>query len=105
ILQLKKGTNAEKFQQKLEAFVKKYFAATLKEWASFPGSEVNPENFHIYLRPFSQAHYNASAGWGHFTNLKNIYQLICLAIVILLIACLNYILLTLTGTVSRSHEV
>jgi len=105
ILQLKKGTDARMLEHKLDAFGKKYFAATLKEWASFPGSELRPENFHIYLRPFAQAHYNVSPGWGHYTDLKNIYQLVSLAIVILLIACLNYILLTLTGTVSRSEEV
>jgi putative ABC transport system permease protein len=105
IVQLKKGTDAQLFQKKLDAFVKKYFAATLQEWATFPGSELKPDDFHLYLRPFSQAHYNISPGWGHYTDLKNIYQLVSLATIILLIACLNYILLTLTGTVSRSEEV
>ena len=46
-----------------------------------------------------------SSGWGHYTDLKNIYQLCSLTILILLIACMNYVLLTLTGTVSRSQEV
>src|SRR6266496_17281 len=105
ILQLKKGTNANAFAKKLDDFGRSYFQPTLKEWASFPGSDVKPENFHVYIRKYADAHYNVSPGWGHYTDLKNIYQLGCLTIVILIIACLNYILLTLTGTVSRSSEV
>jgi putative ABC transport system permease protein len=105
IIQLKKGADATAFAKKFDAFCRNYFQPTLKEWASFPGSELKPENFHAYIRPFADAHYNAGAGWGHYTNLSNIYQLCSLAIIILIIACLNYILLTLTGTVSRSDEV
>lgn len=104
ILQLKKGTNFHLFEQKLNEFGQKYFVPTLKEWAA-TNHDLKPENFHIYLRPFAEAHYNISEGWDYYTDLKNIYQLCCLAIVILVIACLNYILLTLTGTVSRSQEV
>ena len=105
IVQLKKETDVPAFEHKLDAFARNYFQATLKEWAAFPGSNLKTENFHLFLRPYVEAHYNASSGWGHYTDLKNIYQLVCLAIVILLIACLNYILLTLTSTVSRSQEV
>jgi putative ABC transport system permease protein len=60
---------------------------------------------HIVLRPFVQAHYNQAMGWYHYTDLKNIYQLACLAVVILVIAGLNYILLTLTNALSRSQDV
>jgi putative ABC transport system permease protein len=105
IIQLKKETDARTFAKKLDVFCKNYFRSTLKEWASFPGSEMKPENFRAYIRPYADAHYNTSSGWGHYTNVSNIYQLVGLAILILIIACLNYILLTLTGTVSRSGEV
>jgi putative ABC transport system permease protein len=104
ILQIKKGTNIQFFEQKLNAFGKRYFVPTLKQWAE-EDHNLKPENFHIYLRPFAEAHYNASTGWDHYTDLQNIYQLCCLAVIILVIACLNYILLTLTSTVSRSQEV
>ena len=59
----------------------------------------------LYLRPFNQAHYNQSPGWNHFTDLNSIYQLVCITGIILFIACLNYILLSLTNTVSRSQDV
>ena len=65
----------------------------------------NPGDMHIFLRPFNEAHYNQSPGWYHYTDLKNIFQLVCLTLIILFIACLNYILLTLTNTISRSQDV
>jgi len=104
IIQLKKGINVNAFQKKLDDFGKAYYGAGLKEMAA-NGGGVTPESFHLTIRPFADAHYNKSEGWGHYTDLKNIYQLCCLAVVILLIACLNYVLLTLTSAVARSQEV
>jgi len=101
VIELKKGTNMAAFQQKLDAFANRYFAPSKEDVDAGAKSPA----FHIYLRPFTQAHYNASGNWGHYTDLESIYELICLAAIILVIACLNYILLTLTGTVSRSQEV
>lgn len=98
VIKLKKGTDPRFFEQKLNAFGVSYFK---------PLYAGNQKLAHISfnLRPLADAHYNESVGWYHYTDLKNIYQLICLTVVILLIACLNYILLTLTNTVSRSQDV
>ncbi len=105
ILQLKKGIDATGFEKRLDAFTRKYYESALKEWAAFPGSSINVNNFHVRIRSFAEAHYSNASGWGHLTDLNNIYQLVSLVIVILVVACLNYILLTLTGTISRSQEV
>ncbi|MDO3644969.1 ABC transporter permease [Mucilaginibacter sp. L3T2-6] len=104
ILKLKKNVDVNSFQQKFNRYAKilyKPYNERLK--SQIPDYKVSDP--HFILRPFADAHYNASRGWGHFTDLKNIYQLVCLAAVILLIACLNYVLLTLTNTVSRSQDV
>jgi putative ABC transport system permease protein len=104
IIKLAHGTNEADFQRKLDAFSKPYFK-TLVESMAKADPKNKPQPFQVYLRPFAQAHYNQSDGWDHYTDLKNIYQLICLTVVILLIACLNYILLTLTSAISRSQDV
>ncbi len=104
VIELKRGTNLSQFQNKLVAFGKTYFRGFAETMA-----KSNPKrgfkDVGIYLRPFAEAHYNQSEGWSHYTDLKNIYQLVCLTVVILLIACLNYILLTLTNAISRSQDV
>ncbi|HVV55861.1 MAG TPA: ABC transporter permease [Mucilaginibacter sp.] len=104
IIKVEKGTDIAAFTKKLDAFGKNYFAPLYELIKKFdPKSKVQP--IHFFLRPLADAHYNESAGWGHYTDLKNIYQLVCLTVIILLIACLNYILLTLTNTISRSQDV
>jgi putative ABC transport system permease protein len=104
ILKLRKGTDAISFQKKLDVFSKIYFKSVVESIAK--GSpQDKPESFHVFLRPFADAHYNQSGGWNHYTDLKNIYQLVCLTFIILLIASVNYILLTLTSAASRSQDV
>jgi putative ABC transport system permease protein len=104
IIRLQKGTDVFKFQKKLDAFSTTYFKSIAESMAK-DNPKDKPEPFHVYLRPFADAHYNQGEGWGHYTDLKNIYQLVCLSFIILLIASLNYILLTLTSAVSRSQDV
>ncbi len=104
VIKLKKGVDAAKFQAKLDAFAKQYFKSVL-EVMKKSDPKTHYEDMHIILRPFADAHYNQATGWYHYSDLKNIYQLVCLTIVILFIACLNYILLTLTSAISRSQDV
>ena len=103
-LKFKKGTDVANFKRKLDVFAKTYFNSGL-ETAQSRDPKNKIQETHVFLRPFADAHYNQSTPWNHYTDLKNIYQLVCLTVVILLIACLNYILLTLTSAVSRSQDV
>jgi putative ABC transport system permease protein len=103
IIRLAKNTNVAAFQKKLDFFSKQYFKSVTESMSKY--SKDKPKNFHVYLRPFADAHYNQSEGWSHYTDLKNIYQLVCLSFIILLIASVNYILLTLTSAASRSQDV
>lgn len=104
MVKLKENVDADKFKSKLITFSKKYYSEQNKAiQAQDPKSQLAETS--LLLRPFNQAHYNQSGGWGHYTNLKNIYQLSTLAVIILLIACLNYILLTLTSAISRSQDI
>lgn len=104
ILKLKPGHDLGLFENKLKKFGDNYFALAEKEWQTQDptGKTVNIE---LFLRPFSEAHFNTAYPWGHFTNLKSIFQLLMLALITVLAACVNYILLTLTNTFSRSQEV
>jgi putative ABC transport system permease protein len=104
VIKLKSNTDVARFQQKLDGFAKNYFK-TITEDAQKTNPETKIADTHIYLRPLADAHYSEGGAWEHYTNLKNIYQLSCLAVLILVIACFNYILLTLTNAVSKSQDV
>ena len=104
ILLLKNNTNVAFFEKRLISFSKTYYADVLQEW-TWVEDKKKLADFHLSIRPFANAHYNTSYPWGHYSDLENLYQLATLALIILLIACVNYVLLTLTNTVSRSQEV
>ncbi|MBS1525090.1 MAG: ABC transporter permease [Bacteroidetes bacterium] len=104
VIKLVKNADINAFRAKLDVFSKKYFQSLVESMAK-NNPKDKPVDMHIYVRPFADAHYNQAGGWGHYTDLKNIYQLVCLAVIILLIASLNYVLLTLTNTATRSQDV
>lgn len=99
------NVSAEKFENKLNQWVKKYYVQTfLTEYKEYY-KPSDFKDFYWHLRPFADCHYNISNPWGHYTDAKNIYQLTCLVIVILLIASLNYVLLAISNAAARSQEV
>lgn len=104
ILDLQDNVNEKDFAVKVDAYCKNRFAESVKEMESYT-KDKKPIDFHAYLRPFAAAHFNMSDGWFHYTSSERIYQLLSLSLIILLIACINYVLLTLTSTASRSQEV
>jgi len=69
MIRLVKGTNVNMFQKKLDAFSTRYFK-TLTESMAKQDPKNKPEDFHVYLRPFAEAHYNQSENWNHYTDLK-----------------------------------
>jgi putative ABC transport system permease protein len=99
-VELNKGASPASFEQKINNWAKTYFS---DYFAYF--KNVNTSRFHLYLRPLADCHYNVAAPWGHYTNSKNIYELACFVFIIILIAALNYILLTVSNLMSRTKEV
>jgi putative ABC transport system permease protein len=105
VIELKEGVSASRFSEKLNRWSKKYYVEPYVAAYGQYLKNVDFSNFRWYLRPFADCHYNVSSPWGHYTNTKNIYQLVCLVFIILVIASLNYVLLAVTNAASRSQEV
>lgn len=105
VIELADGVNTSQFEQKINTWAKKYYIEPFVADYGKYYKEVDFSKFRWYLRPFADAHYNSSRGWGHYTDAKNIYQLACLAIIIMLIASLNYVLLTISNASARTQEV
>ena len=100
VVELNSGVDPAQFQAKMNKWVDSYFTPSIRSW----NNSVDFSKYKWILRPFADAHYNPSPGWGHYTNANNIYQLACLVIVILLIAALNYVLLSISNVAARSQE-
>ncbi|HTE27667.1 ABC transporter permease [Flavitalea sp.] len=105
LVELKDNVNASIFETKMNKWVKSYFTEPFFSDKKTRMDGFDPQTLRWFLRPLAKAHYNVSSPWGHYTNAKNLYQLACLVIIILLLASINYILLTVANAASRSREV
>ncbi|HEY4112409.1 ABC transporter permease [Puia sp.] len=105
VVQLKPGTDAGAFEGKMNTWVKNYMKPALDFYRQNGVAATLIDNFHWHLRPLADCHYNPSTIWGHYTNQKAIYQLFCIVGVILLLASLNYVLITVSNAAARSQEV
>jgi putative ABC transport system permease protein len=103
LLQLREGSDVIAFKKKLAVFGENY----LKDWVAL-GKKFHPElkdpRVNLAIRPYSDAHFNSSQPWFYYTDLKAVFQLIFLAMIALGIACINYVLLSLSRVAVRSHE-
>jgi len=103
VVELKPGTNAAAFERKVNVWMKGYFLPDVAK-----GYQMKPAAaaaFRWYLRPLADCHYNVSGRWGHYTDIKSVYSLGCIVVVILLLAALNYVLITVSNAASRSQEI
>ncbi len=100
IIELGKDVSTQQFEAKMNRWAKSYFADYLKD-----AKDAGEYRSFLSLRPLADCHYNVSFPWGHYTDMKNIYQLSCLVAIILLIASLNYVLLAISNAAARSQEV
>jgi putative ABC transport system permease protein len=104
-IELKEGVSVSAFTNKLNLWSKKYFVEPFVDAFGKYMKDFDFSKYSWYLRPLADCHYNISNPWGHYTDAKNIYQLACLVIIILLIASLNYVLLVISNASARSQEV
>jgi putative ABC transport system permease protein len=105
IVQLKPGVDRARFEQKMNTWVQRYIKSYMDTtWNKDMPASVR-DSYGWHLRPFADCHYNVSADWGHYTDAKAIYQLLCIVVVILLLASLNYVLITVSNAAARSQEV
>lgn len=103
VVELRPGTDARAFEAKVNRWMKGYFLADVARGYSLKPEQV--ARFHWYLRPFADCHYNVSQPWGHYTDAKAIYELASIVVVILLLASLNYVLITVSNSAARWQEV
>jgi putative ABC transport system permease protein len=103
LLELEPGTDLASFQRRINAFGNSYFNGFVKELRSY-SDQSKQIDFKLMVRPYAAAHYNTSFPWPYYTDLKSLIQLSLLALIALVIACVNYVLLSLSRVAARSQE-
>jgi putative ABC transport system permease protein len=97
-LLLKENVDPEEFEQKMIGFNEKYLGPMLKE----TGTE-----FETYLQPLTSIHLHSHLQYelGINSDFQIIYIFWAIAVIILLIACINFMNLATARSVNRAKEV
>jgi putative ABC transport system permease protein len=97
-LLLKPGTDPKKLEAKFDNFIKKYAADDLKASGRNRKQYLTPiKNIHLYA--------NDDGNVSPSGSISYLYILICIAVVILLIACVNFMNLSTARSSKRALEI
>lgn len=88
---LREGSQLKKVIQKTDTLLAKHYPYEIPPTSS--------------LTPLEESYFDPVAGAGPFGNPQNSYVLGTIALLILLLACINYVLLALTNASSRTKEI
>jgi putative ABC transport system permease protein len=104
-VQVRKGTDVAGFKTHLDTLTQKYMADRLKRWREnnkIP-SEYKVAEFNFM--PLQDIHQAVDVSWEKASDPKYSWILGGIAVLILVIACINYVSLALTTSASRRVEV
>ena len=107
---LRKGASAPEFEKKLAAFVNRFLAPVMEEYApmkdKIPGG-LESMTFALFLQPLTRIHLHSHlfAELSPNYDIRYIYIFSGIGIFILLIACINFMNLSTAYSGKRSKEV
>jgi len=106
-VQLVPNTDLNKFSANLEKLIAKYMGEKLEKWRKESGNPVPPgvKMLEYQYTQLTDMHLKKKLDWHKVSDPKYSYILGSIAVLILLIACINYISLALTTSASRKTEV
>jgi putative ABC transport system permease protein len=109
-VKLKEGASAERMETRFPAMVKRHAGNTIGRVfnSSLENFEKNGNSIQLFLQPLTEIHlYSAgiNSGLGTHGDIKYLYIFSCVAIFILLLACINFMNLSTARSAGRSKEV
>ncbi len=105
--QLAGNVSSSVVEEKLPEFVSKYFGEAIKRGQESGSLSKDSEAWQLHLQPIKDVHLNPKVKWGLAPtgNPLNIYVLSGLALLVLVVACINFITLAVGRSVNRAKEV
>ncbi len=106
-LMLKKGIKPEELNAKLPVFVQKYFGNIIQRQQKEGYLSKEPNSYQLRLQPLKDVHLDTSVKYSSSEqgNPTYMYILGAIALLVLIIACINFVTLTVGRSANRAKEV
>jgi putative ABC transport system permease protein len=107
-IQLQPETDAAATEQTLQQLREKFHGERIGQLIHFGYLSDSEDNFRYLLQPLDRMYLHSSGMWGcyeKFGNVRVIYILTGIALLILLIASFNYVMLTIASTMNRMKDL
>lgn len=104
-VKLKAGANEATFKRNLDSLTHKYMGDKLVKWRENQNVPDEYKVFEFNVMKLAKIHQATEVGWAKVSDPKYSWILGGIALLILLIACINYISLALTTSASRRIEI
>ena len=108
-LLLRKGTDYKALQAKLPQAIDKYLSPQLKKAMGVTMAEFRKQgnDLGLYLQPLTDVHLRSDFAYdlGQHGDIKYVYIFGAVAIIMLIIACINFMNLSTAGASKRAREV
>jgi len=105
---LQPETDVEKTENTIQALKETYHGERINQLVQFGYLADSEKNFRYHLQPLNELYLNSADISGCYEKLSNvriIYILTSIALLILLIACFNYVMLTIASTMNRMKDL
>jgi putative ABC transport system permease protein len=106
-VQLVSGADLNIFSSNLDKVVQKYMGDKLEKWRKESAIPVpaDAKMYELRYTPLTRMHLTKKPGWNKASDIQYSIILGGMAVLILLIACINYVSLALTTSTARRTEV
>jgi len=106
-IRLTAGASGKELESKLPAFVQKYYGETISRWQDAGNLSKDEDAWKMSLQPIGDVHLNTSVGVAQEAKGDPAYSYILagIGLLVLGIACLNFIILAIGRSASRAKEV
>lgn len=104
-VELTPGADVKQFEAKLNAFAEERYAESWQGTRDRLGLPEDATVAEFIISPITGIHLDAAAEWPGVSNPLYSYILGAIAVLILIIACINYITLALARSLGRAREV
>lgn len=104
-VQLSPNVISKNFEANLRVFTKKYFQGQIEYWRERQKIPEGEPDFELGFTNLADIHLTTDVNWNKVSDPKYAYILGGIAVLILIIACINYVSLSLSRSIKRRLEV